>query len=542
MKDIVPVKYRHKPSMRYRGWCNEGGEFQQCMIDAIDFAPKVGMNVFMLEFRIPSHYYNGYYQHKNNEENRPRENVTHAQVLQWKRQTEAEIAKRGLQFHDIGHGWTVDAFGINSAFNWNKVDDSIVPEESRQYLAMINGERKLFRGQPICTNMCMSNPEARRRVAVNVAQYAKNHSNSDYLHVWLADASKNHCECDECRKKTPSDWTMVLMNDIDKELTKNKLDTRIVFCVYVDTTWAPLTEKIKNEDRFALLLAPITRSYTTTLPKEKTNLTLKPFELNKITLPESLEEYLAHHDEWRKSWHGSSIVYEYHFCGAYSSDLGTLEVSERINEDVKAYEANGISGIIEDGTQRAFFPGGLPFYTYARTLFDTSLSAEEIAKDYLENAYGKDYEKFAAYLNKVGKIFNYSYIEGEFSANEKVGKYYNPDYSKSLDALEAVFEEGKSLIEEHYNSDVRLHTVSVRLLEHHLAFCKGLKEALKLKALGREDEAEKVYNDFRISFGKRECEIQAYYDHYTIFAKYDRLMLYSKAKLENLNEGAQFMG
>ena len=76
MQDIVPVKYRHLASMRYRGWCNEGAEFQKCMLDAIDFAPKVGMNVFMLEFRIPTSYYNRYYNHLYNTENRNPESVT----------------------------------------------------------------------------------------------------------------------------------------------------------------------------------------------------------------------------------------------------------------------------------------------------------------------------------------------------------------------------------------------------------------------------------------------------------------------------------
>jgi hypothetical protein len=63
MQDIKPVKYRHKPSMRYRGWCNEGSESQKTMLDAIEFAPKVGLNVFMLEFRIPTAYYNRHYLH-----------------------------------------------------------------------------------------------------------------------------------------------------------------------------------------------------------------------------------------------------------------------------------------------------------------------------------------------------------------------------------------------------------------------------------------------------------------------------------------------
>ena len=36
MKNITPVKYRFKPSMRYRGWCNEGAEYQEDMLLAID--------------------------------------------------------------------------------------------------------------------------------------------------------------------------------------------------------------------------------------------------------------------------------------------------------------------------------------------------------------------------------------------------------------------------------------------------------------------------------------------------------------------------
>ena len=45
MQDIKPVKYRHKPSCRYRGQCNEGAEAQPLMMEAIDFTPKNGMNI-----------------------------------------------------------------------------------------------------------------------------------------------------------------------------------------------------------------------------------------------------------------------------------------------------------------------------------------------------------------------------------------------------------------------------------------------------------------------------------------------------------------
>ena len=61
MQNVKPVKYRHKPSCRYRGWCNEGAEFQESMLETIDFTPKVGNNTYMMEFRIPAAYYKTYY-------------------------------------------------------------------------------------------------------------------------------------------------------------------------------------------------------------------------------------------------------------------------------------------------------------------------------------------------------------------------------------------------------------------------------------------------------------------------------------------------
>ena len=85
MKDISPVKFRHVPTCRYRGWCNEGAEYQQCMMETIDFAPKLGLNVYMMEFRIPTAYYATYYNHRHNNDNRAPEPISDMQVLQWKR-------------------------------------------------------------------------------------------------------------------------------------------------------------------------------------------------------------------------------------------------------------------------------------------------------------------------------------------------------------------------------------------------------------------------------------------------------------------------
>ena len=533
MQDIVPVKYRHKPSCRYRGQCNEGAEFQQCMLETIDFTPKVGMNVYMLEFKIPTYYYDCYYNHKNNTENRPEESVTPEQVLQWKRQCEAEIAKRGLQFHDIGHGWATDAFGMDSAVNWQKVDEDNIPADMLEYFPMMNGKRGLFHGQPINTNFCMSNPRARKMFADCVADYAENHSNADYLHVWLADSRNNHCECDECKKMTTSDWYVMLMNDIDAVLTERGLDTRIVFIEYFDTTWAPESATIKNPERFTLLIAPITRSYKLSLPTG--TVTAKPtkYVRNNNVFPKNLDEYFANFNEWKKSWHGANVSYEYHFWVHQCYDVSGLHIARLVNEDVKSYKAFEVNGIIEDGSQRSFFPNGLAFYSYARSLFDTSLTAEEIIEDYLSHIYGEDWREFEEYLSSLSAAIPFDILSlGRFpDLHHTIVSEKNV---RTLSGAKAIIEKGRALIKSHYNSPIRVQTVSARLLERHAEFCEGLAEVLIERARGNNRQAMEMFEELRKSFGRHEAEIERYFDHSLYFGALRTLIGESKKEIEIL--------
>ncbi len=526
MHDTVPVKYRHKPSCRYRGQCNEGAESQTAMMESIEFAPKLGMNVYMLEFKIPRDYYASYYNHKRNEENRKREPVTDVTVLQWKRQCEAEIAKRGLQFHDVGHGFTVDPFGINSADGWDVVPDDKIPADAVPFLAMTGGVRHFFGGQAINTQFCMSNPEGRRRFVNYVADYAENHTYVDYLHVWLADAYNNHCECEACAERSVSDWYMILMNEIDRELTRRSLVTRIVFIVYLDTTWAPLTERIENPERFTLLLAPITRSYTHTLNEKDIPESMPSYPKNELVMPKDLEEYFYHFLDWKcRFWSGSNLCYEYHFWRHQYYDVGGIELAKRINEDIKVYKKYGINGVIEDGSQRSFFPNGFAFYTYARTLFDTSLSVSDIAEDYFPYAYGEDWRLFYSYLDELGRTFDFAFMEGTEPKHPEISSFYDPKHAEVLEKkIPELVKRGRELILKNYDSECRVQTVSARLLEFHCELTEGLAEVMAFKARGLDREANGAYNRLRIECGKREIYFERYYDHHLAFFAYSTVM------------------
>lgn len=509
--DITPVKLRLVPSLRYRGWVTEGTEFQQSMLNAVDLAPKLGMNVFMIEFNFPKSYYERYYTHANNP-NRTPEPITVRNIVQWKRQLECEISKRGLQYHDMGHGFTYEPLGIAPLDGWNNDYEKHVTPEMRELLAELNGERKILY-YPINTNLCMSNVKARRKVIDYVVEYSRKHTNVDYLHIWLADANNNHCECAECVKKRPSDWYVILLNEIDEALAAASLDTKIVFIAYMDTAWAPEYEVIKNPDRFTLMIAPITRRYDMTLPPEGITETVKPYVRNKLKMPQSLDEFFAYFEDWKRTWKGSNISFEYHFWRAMLRDVTGINIAKRLSEDVKVYEQYGIDGILEDGSQRCFFPTGLALYVYARTMYDTSTTYEELVDDYFTSVFGDAGKDIYSYLEKLERVFDYQYMLGRNSANPKVGAYYNPTMAEQLEGISTVLDEGRALIEKYYNSERRVGTVSIRLLEHHVRYVELLADCFASKARGKDDEAEKKLDRIADEMGKHELEIEMYYDH-----------------------------
>ncbi len=513
LKNIGRVKYRHKPSMRYRGWCLEGGVSQEIMIESIDFTPKLGMNTVMLEFLVPVSYYRRFYRHQYNEKHRPPEDVSTEQILQWKRECEAEIIKRGLQYHGVGHGWTADPFGIDSSLRGTDEDhDKNVSDYSRKFIAEINGERHLINNTPNYTQFCMSNPEAQELFVQYVCDYAEKHQNIEFLHVWLGDVDNNHCECPECQKKTPSDFYCILLNRIDKELTKRGLSNRIVFISYTDTTFAPETEKIENPDRFSLMLAPMGRTYTRSFDQNKEKCVVRPYMRNKNTYPADLAECLDYFDDWKKAYTGSSFAFEYHFWRYQYYDFSGIQIAKVLNEDVKAYISRGVNGIIQDGSQRSFFPTPLAFYTYARTMFDSSLSFEEITEECFSLIYGNDWKKFYALLNEYGELLSYEYLRlvkpksKDMPAEERA--------EKLADLLSRM----RELIKANYNCpEVRIRTVAVRILELYTKYVELVAEALRAKAAGDNKKYGRLILKAAKKLGPEEAKLEKYYDHALAF-------------------------
>ena len=510
---LQPVKYHKMADHRFRGFCNEGSESQTCMLECADYYAKLEMNVYMLEWFIPNGYYNRYYAHLHNEKNRIPEEVSDAQILQWKRQCEVEISKRGLMLHDIGHGWTCKPFGFPANNNTrNRYDISGFTEEQKQVLAMLNGKRDFRAGVPIYTNLCMSQDKVRKAVVDGIVDYALTHQNIDYLHVWLADCPKNHCECDECRKMIPSDWYMMMMNELDKALEEKGLDTRVVFIAYVDTMFAPEKVKIENPRRFSLLFAPISRDYQNSITEETVAPPAPAYVRNAWKTPTTDDSY-ALLKKWQEIWKGTTFFYEYHFWRHQFLDPGMVTFARRVYEDVRSLKIQGVDGYVEDGSQRSGFPNAFPVYIYAETLMNRNCDYDAVLEDYFSHIYGKDWKQAFDMLKAISDAFDFGYMEGTKSKDERISTFYDPERLPQLQKVQELAARERALAMKHLNMPNRPQTVSWRLLLRHAQYCEHLGKLMEAKALGHNYKAIEIWNNMKVECGAFEVEIERYYDH-----------------------------
>ena len=492
MQEIKPTKLLHKASCRYRGQCNEGSETQPLMFDAIDFTPKIGMNIFMMEFDIPKAYYQRGYDHQCDPYLEAETPLSGDTVLQWKRACEIEIAKRGLQFHDMGHGWTAEPFGFDSSDGWTAKDVEI-DERSARHLALMNGVRQFYKGVALDTNLCMSNPETRDIVAKYVADYAQNQNNVDFLHIWLADGTNNHCECEECKKKVTSDWYVMMLNDIDAELTKRNLDTHIVFIAYVDTLWGPKEEKIKNEKRFTMLFAPITRSYSETYNETPDSKKVMPYIRNKLQMPKGMAENLAYLNQWQEMWKGDTFCYEYHFHMHQYYDLGDIYMAKLVYDDIHGLKKNGLSGIVEDCSQRSFFPTGLAFYVYGEAMFDLDKSFETMVEEYFSAAFGEDWRLAYDYLSDISYTSDFDFVACPSSTRGGQPSRYNPSVVPRLEKIYPIVDSFESIINTHLDTPVRCQFVHWDVLKWHKKHVRLFTKGLQYIAVDDKENAGKMY-------------------------------------------------
>ena len=511
---LQPVSYHKVADYRVRGFCDEGGVAQYNMLECIEFYPKLELNNFSLEWFIPMGYYNRHYAHPYNSTNRPSEEVDENQVLQWRRQCEVEINRRGLIMPAIGHGWTCKAFGFPANNNTHNTYELGEYENfDKSMLAMINGKRDFYQDAPIFTQVCMSRQDVRDKITDEIVSYAENHSNITYLSIALSDGAKNHCECPECCKMTPSDWTCMLLNEADEKLTAKGLPTKLGFGSYMDTFFAPETVRLKNPKRFAMSYCPISRDYQSSITEDSVIPEPIPYVRNNWRNPVTTEEGFALLKTWQKIWKGTLSAFEYHFWRHQFLDPGVITLAKRIYEDVRSLKVMGLHGCTEDGSQKSAFPNAFLTYIYAETLMNRDCDFDAVLEDYFSHIYGPDWKAVYDLLQAMSNTFDFAYMEGCCSKDQRISRYYDPDRAPRLEKLHELAARERALAAKHLRMPTRPQTVSWRLLNRHAEMVDRFADILICKAKGQNYKAVELSKQYQHEFGKYEFELERYYDH-----------------------------
>jgi len=503
-------------SYRHRGICIEGSVSYQHVSDMIGWMPKVGMNTYFNQFNNPVTFYNRWYEHRSNPhwEGSP---LSGKEIAGLRDQSLKEIKQRGLLYHAAGHGWTCEPFGIpGEAWEPRQYD---IPAESRDCLAMVNGKRELWGNVPLNTNLCYSNPRVRRTIADAVVQRCKEVPEIDYAQVWLADGKNNHCECEICRKMRPADWYVTLLNDIDARLTEEGLPTRVVFLLYVDLLWEPQQVKLKNPDRFTLMFAPITRTYSASIADAEffDEKNLPSFELNKLKFPESVGENLAWMRRWRKQFDGDGFDFDYHFMWDHFCDPGYYDMARTLFKDMQNLDKVGLNGMVSCQNQRVFLPTGLGMTAMAAALWDKNADFDTVAKSYFRDAFGEDAQVVEAYMKALSAAFDPVYMRGEKPTA-------NPENAAKLASVPTLLDQHAGLIESRMNDTGLPYSVraSWRYLYFHSQICRKYALTYQRAAEGRMEEAAALLEELKSFAWSLEPEVHHVFDAYEFWVSMNR--------------------
>ena len=484
------LSYRKKADYPFRGQCIEGSISFEHVRDTVLWLPKVNMNLFMIEQIIPYNYMHRWYRHNSNTKWREEE-PPYSQYADWCIQLEKTIKKCGLQLHVMGHGALNEPFGVRHMISGDPYD---IPEETKKAFALVKGKRELYKSSPFFTQLCMSQEWIQDKVVTWLADYLEEKPYIDFLHFWLADATNNHCECEDCIKHTPSDLYVQMLNKLDALLTERGNPAKIIFIMYTDTLWGPIKEKINNPSRFIMTTACHGKDYSEPRAPE-----LQKWERNNYKASTGLPHILNFVDDWKRAFDGPKFLYEYYLYTSHFADPGYMFLSRRIAKNVKLLHHTGFDGIMSDQTQRAYFPTALPDTVVGEFLFDTSIDTEEFIDAYIKDCYGEDYLLAKQYLETLSSTFEFDSInalksivaEDTGAVDPKARKaaiFGDEELGDRIIGVTEMIDDFAETVEKNLASATdKCHKESWKLLSYHGEYCKHFAKILH--AMSRKDEA-----------------------------------------------------
>ncbi len=296
-----------------------------------------------------------------------------------------------------------------------------------------------------------------------------------------------------------------MLNELDNYLSKKGINTKIVFLIYFELLWPPKIERLINNERFILMFAPITRTYSQVFSGKAVIESIPEFIRNKITLPKSVDENLAFLSAWKKQFIGDSFDFDYHLYVDHYNDPGYYSISKIIYSDIKNLKALGLNGLISCQVQRAFLPTAFPMYVMGKTLWDDTLQFEKLEDDYFKHSFGEDGLLCKDYLSQLSVAFKPPYLRNE---TEQISKEAATEFAKIPDIIKAF----SKIIKSNMHHEDKNIDQSWMYLEYHSKICCRLALILTNKASGDNEKMRNQWFSLKEYIQKNEADFQQVFD------------------------------
>ena len=273
-----------------------------------------------------------------------------------------------------------------------------------------------------------------------------------------------------------------MLNELDELLTARDIATRVVFLIYVDLLWPPEKQKLVNQDRFVLMFAPITRSYSQPFTTDSVLPNLPAYTRNKNKFSANVAENVAFLRSWQQNFAGDSFDFDYHLMWDHFNDPSYTSTARILGEDAKRLKAIGLNGYMSCQLQRIFFPTSLPMVVLGLTLWNDKLELQAISDDYYLAAYGAHGELVGGYLAELSKLFCPPYLRGEKPV-------VDAEVAAGLALIGAHVKSFLPVIQAHLQTGSTAQAKSWEYLALHAEYCQKLASALLARANGDQEAA-----------------------------------------------------
>ena len=410
------MRFWEQASIPLRAVCIEGADSRENLLDMVDWMAKHFFNTYYLQSDSVYAFLDRYYSHLGNPLLAPEE-FSRREGEKITRELAEALRLRGLTLQQFGHGPTGEILGL-SHWGWDPEKEPVT-EEIKPYLAQINGVRDLWHKNPKYTQLCYSNPVIQEKLAERVVELIQSHPEAGLVNFFLSDHHHNFCECENCVRKRPTDWYVMILNKIDEKLTALGNKIKIGFAVYYDLLWPPAVEKFNNPERFLLIACPVTRSYAEPFFSGDAAENIPEYLQNISPYPTDNREIRAFYNAWKNVFSGRQVVFDYHYMWDLHRDYSGFALPELIHADAAALDKNGFSGFISCQNQRAFYPNSLGMTVLAEALWNSKSTFEQIAENYFEAAYGENSQAALDYFKSIKNFFPVHLLRGTASLQEK---------------------------------------------------------------------------------------------------------------------------